>query len=113
MSEFLGIAVFTDKFFDHVVELAKAAKRAGKTVKVFISGEGVKTVKNPRFKELLEAADPENVFICEASYRRYVGENMEKLKKQESPVEGVPYKNWVTQAKNAEFLKDCDRYINF
>ncbi len=113
MSEFLAVAIFTDKYFDYAVEVVKAAKRAGKTVKAFLSGEGVKNVKHPRFKELLEAAGPENIFVCEASYGRYVKENMEKLKQKESPVEGVPYKNWVTQAKNAEFLKDCDRYVEF
>ena len=113
MSEFLAVAVFTDKHFEHVVELAKAAKKLGKNTKVFMSGEGVKNVKNPRLKELIDAAGAENVFVCEASYRRYVGENMEKLKQMESPVEGVPYKNWVTQAKNAEFLKDADRYVVF
>ncbi len=113
MSEFLAIAVFTDKYFEYVAEIAKAAKKLGKDVKLFISGTGTKIVKNPRFKEILDTADPKNVFICEASYRRYVGENMEKLKQKESPVEGIPYKNWVTQAKNAEFLKDAEKYVVF
>jgi len=112
MSEFLAVAVFTDKYFGHVVELVKAAKKAGKRTEVFVSGEGVKNVKNPKFKELLEAGG-EDVFVCEASYRRYVGENMEKFKQMQSPIEGVPYKNWVTQAKNAVFLKDADRYVVF
>ncbi len=113
MSEFLAVPVFTEKYFDHVVEIVKAAKKLGKEVKVFMSGDGVKNVKNPRFKEMLDAAGAENVFICEASYRRYIGENMDKLRQMESPVEGIPYKNWVTQAKNAEFLTDADRYVVF
>ncbi len=113
MSEFVAISIFTDKYFEHAVELTKALKKQGADVKIFISGDGVKNVKNPKFRELLDAAGGENVYICEASYGRYVKENMEKLKKGESPVEGVPYKNWVTQAKNAEFLKDADKYVVF
>ncbi len=113
MPEFVAISIFTDRYFDHAVELTKALKKLGSDVKIFISGEGTKNVKHQRFKELLETAGSENVFICEASYRRYVGENMEKLREAQSPVEGVPYKNWVTQAKNAEFLKDADKYVVF
>ncbi len=109
----VAISIFTDKYFDYAVELAKALKKIGCDVKVFMSGEGTKNVKNQRFKELLDSAGSENVFVCEASYKRYVGENIEMLKEAKSPVEGVPYKNWVTQAKNAEFLKDADKYVVF
>ncbi len=113
MSEFVAISIFTDKYFDHAVELVKALKKLNAGVKVFMSGDGVKNVKHQKFPELLDAAGSENVFICEASYGRYVKENMEKLKEGASPVEGIPYKNWVTQAKNAEFLKDADKYVVF
>jgi len=109
----VAISIFTDKYFEHAVELTKALKKLGCNVKVFMSGEGTKNVKNQRFKELLDSAGAENVFVCEASYKRYVGENIEMLKEAKSPVEGVPYKNWVTQAKNAEFLKDADKYVVF
>ncbi len=113
MPEFVAISIFTDRYFDHAVELVKALKKIGSEVKVFMSGDGVKNVKHQRFKELLDAVGAENVYVCEASYGRYVKENMEKLKESKSPVEGVPYKNWVTQAKNAEFLKDADKYVVF
>jgi predicted peroxiredoxin len=113
MSEFLAIPIFSEKYFDYAVELVKAAKKLGKEVKVFMSGDGVKNVKHPKFKEMVDTVGADNFYICEASYRRYVGENMEKLKQMESPVEGIPYKNWVTQAKNAEFLTDADRYVVF
>jgi len=114
MQEFLAIAVLTDKYFDYVVELVKAAKKSGKRTEIFISGEAVRNVKHPRFKELVNlSGDDVAVFICEASYKRYIGENMEKLRQMESPVEGIPYKHWVTQAKNAVFLKDADRYVVF
>lgn len=113
MSEFIAISIFTDKYFEHAVELVKALKKIGSEVKIFLSGEGVKNVKNPKFYELLDFAGAKNVYVCEASYGRYVKENMEKLKKAESPVEGVLYKNWVTQAKNAEFLKDAAKYVVF
>ncbi|OYT35563.1 hypothetical protein DRP04_03235 [Archaeoglobales archaeon] len=113
MSDYIAISIFTDKYFDQAVELAKALKQAGATVKIFMSGDGVKNSKHARFNELLDIAGPENVFICEASYKRYVGENLEMLKEAKSPIEGVPYKNWVTQAKNAEFIKDADKYVVF
>ncbi|RLF57389.1 MAG: hypothetical protein DRN25_06640 [Thermoplasmata archaeon] len=108
--EKLGIFVTTDKYFDHVVELAKSAKRANKEVEVFLTAQGVLNVKNPRFKELLDVA---NVSLCEVGYKRYVGEGLDKLEKEESPVEGLTYKDFATQGKNAEILTEVDRYVVF
>jgi len=110
MVEKLGILVITDKYFDHVIELAKAAKKADKEVEVFLTAQGVLNIKNPRFKELLENA---NVALCEVGYKRYIGEGLDKLSKEESPVEGLDYKDFATQGRNAEILSEVDRYVVF
>ena len=54
MSDTLGICVATRNSMQHVVGLAKAARAAGKEVKVFFTGAGVHATQDPRFAELLE-----------------------------------------------------------
>ena len=56
MSATLGICVATKSRMDHVIGLARAARKAGKEVQVFFTGEGVLLTKDPRFRELLDVA---------------------------------------------------------
>ena len=74
MSETLGICVATKSRMDHVIGLARAARKAGKEVQVFFTGEGVLLTKDPRFRELLDVAKSGSakthgqVTCCEVSY---------------------------------------------
>lgn len=101
MSDRLGILVTTDKYLDHVVGVVMAASRAGKKVTLFFTGEGVRLTKAPGFSGLPGVA---TVDLCEVSYR---AEGLE------GEVEGVTFKNFATQAKNAELMEDSDRYLVF
>jgi predicted peroxiredoxin len=100
MLEKLGIAVATRENIDHVLGLARASGKAGKKTEVFLTGEGVHLTQAPRFPELLEVA---RVGVCETSYiaRGYRGKE----------VPGLVDKDFVTQARNAEMVDECDRYI--
>lgn len=100
MSEKLGIFVATRNHLPHVIGLARAAKAAGKEVRIFFTGEGVLLSQDPRFGELLPVA---KVGICEVSY------NANGFKGKEVP--GLRYKDFVTQAFNAEMVEECDRYV--
>ncbi len=100
MSEKLGICVATRHNLHHVIGLAKAAKAGGKDVEIFFTGEGVHCTQDPRFSELLGTG---RVTVCEVSYiaNGYQGKE----------VPGLVDKDFVTQARNAEMVEECDRYI--
>lgn len=102
MTDALGICVATRNSIQHVVGLAKAAKAAGKGVKVFFTGEGVHLTQDPRFAELLELGVG-NVMVCEVSYiaNGYKGK----------PLPGLRDKDFVTQEKNAVMVEECGRYV--
>jgi predicted peroxiredoxin len=101
MADRLGILVTSDRHFDHVLGLTEAAAKAGKEVSVFFTGEGVKLSKNPDFGRLPAVA---KVDLCEVSY---------KANGLEGDVAGLNFKNFATQAKNAEMIEDSDRYLVF
>ncbi len=102
MSAKLGIFVATRNHLSHVIGLAKAARAAGKEVQIFFTGDGVLLSQEPRFGELIGTA---KVGICEVSY------NAHGFKGKEVP--GLGYKDFVTQAFNAEMVEECDRYVVF
>lgn len=100
MAETLGIFVATRNHLPHIIGLTEAARAAGKEVKIFFTGEAVLLSQDPRFRELIPGAQ---VGICEVSY------NANGLKGIEVP--GLGYKDFVTQAFNAEMVEECDRYL--
>ncbi len=100
--ESLGICVATKNQMTHILGLAKAARAAGKEVKVFFTGEGVQLTQDPRFPELLELGTGK-VTVCEVSY---IANGF-----QGKPVAGLRDKDFVTQGRNAEMLEECTRYI--
>ena len=101
MDESLGILVTSDKYLDHVVGVTEAAVRAGKKVRIFFTGRGVRLSKAPMFARLPEIA---HVDLCEVSYRS---------NGLEGDVPGLNFKNFATQAKNAKMIEDSDRYLVF
>ena len=100
MAESIGICVSTQNNLHHVIGLATAAKNAGKQVEIFFTGDGVELTQDPRFSELLDLA---RVSVCEVSYidRGYQGKELP----------GLVDKDFVTQARNAEMVEECDRYV--
>ena len=100
MSEKLGICVSKQGCFHHVFGLSKAAKKAGKQVDIFFTGDGVHLTQDGHFSQLLETG---RVAVCEVSYidRGYKGKE----------VPGLVDKDFVTQARNAEMVEECERYV--
>ncbi len=110
MSGTLGICVATKSRMDHVIGLARAARKAGKEVEIFFTGEGVLLTKDPRFRELLDVAKAGSskphgqVTCCEVSY-------MAQGLAAGKATSGLVDKEFVTQGKNAEMVEDCERYV--
>jgi sulfur relay (sulfurtransferase) complex TusBCD TusD component (DsrE family) len=109
MAETLGICVATKSRMAHVLGLARAARKAGKEVMVFFTGEGVHLTHDPLFPELLQVARTGSsqsrgqVTVCEVSYMAngFTGK----------PVAGLGDKDFVTQGRNAEMVEECQRYL--
>ena len=100
----LGILVSSDKHLTHVVNLTRAAHAKGKEVHLFFTGAGVTLTLRPDFKKLVGQAD---IAICDVSFRAF------GLHGREDEVPGVGFKDFATQAKNAELVETMERYIVF
>jgi predicted peroxiredoxin len=109
MAETLGICVATKSRMAHVLGLTRAARDAGKEVKIFFTGEGVQLTQDPRFAELLQVAKAGSsqargqVTVCEVSY---IANGL-----RGKAVAGLGDKDFVTQGRNAEMVEECERYL--
>jgi predicted peroxiredoxin len=101
MAEKLGILVSSDKHLDYVINLTAAAHDKGKAVEIFFTGKGVLLTQSSEFKKLVGKA---KLSLCENSFRA-LG--------LEGDVPGLGFKDFATQAKNAEIIKNSDRYVVF
>ena len=104
MAEKLGILVSSDKNLDYVINLASAANEKGKEVQIFFTGYGVRLTLDPEFKKLVGKA---KLSVCDVSFRA------NGFHGREEEVPGVGFKDFATQARNAEMIEACDRYLVF
>jgi len=95
----LGILVSSEKHLDYVISLTEAAHAKGKTIQIFFSGYGVYHTQSPDFKKLVGKA---KLSVCDVSFRAY---------ELSGDVPGVGFKDFATQARNAEMIEGCDRYL--
>jgi predicted peroxiredoxin len=100
MGKTLGICVATRDYMQHVLGIAAAAHKAGHAIEIFFTGEGVHLTQDHRFGDLMQLA---RVSICEVSYIANGYHNKE--------LQGLSDKDFVTQARNAEMVSECDRYL--
>jgi hypothetical protein len=100
MGKTLGVCVASRDQMRHVLGLAAAAFKAGKHVEIFFTGDGVHLTQDPRFGDLVKLA---RVAVCEVSFIANGYKGKEPL--------GLGDKDFVTQARNAEMVAECDRYV--
>jgi predicted peroxiredoxin len=101
MDNRLGILVSSNKHLDWVIALTQAAHEKGKKVQIFFTGQGVLLTKKPEFAKLVGKA---KLSVCDVSFR---------ANGLEGDVPGVGFKDFATQARNAEMIKEYDRYLVF
>lgn len=101
MADKLGILVSSDKHLDYIIHLTEAAHAKGKEVEIFFTGQGVLLTQAADFKRLVGKA---KMSLCDVSFRAL------GLK---GDVPGLGFKDFATQAKNAEIIKNSDRYLVF
>lgn len=101
MSKTLGIFVSSDKHLNEIISLCKAAKNKGVMVSIFFTHCGTLLTQDPRFRELDGMA---KMSLCNVGFESH------GLKK---PVPGLSDKDYATQARHAELIEECDRYVVF
>jgi len=100
----LGILVSSDRYMHHVVNLTRAAYDRDKQVHIFFTGSAVLLTLLPEFRDLVGRAV---LSICDVSFRAF------GLHGREDEVPGVGFKDFATQAKNAELIETMERYVVF
>lgn len=101
MEKTLGILVCTPKYFDHVLGLARAARKAGVDVRIFFTGEGVSLTQHPCFGELSTMG---RVKVCDVSYQRLGYEGI---------APGLDKRDHTNQLEHALMISEVDRYVVF
>ena len=86
---------------DYIVSLTEAAVKKKKAVEIFFTGQGVLLTQTPEFRKLVGKA---KLSLCDNSFRA-LG--------LQGDVPGLGFKDFATQAKNAELIKNSDRYVVF
>jgi predicted peroxiredoxin len=99
MADKLGILVSSNKHLDYVIALTNAAHDRGKSVQIFFTGKGVLLTQQPEFEQLVGKA---KLSVCDVSFR---------ANGLSGDVPGVGFKDFATQARNAEMIESCDRYV--
>ena len=96
----LGIMVTKYENLEHIVGVAKAARAAGKTVTIFMTDEGVRFTRDPRFLEQV-TADGIELSCCDHSC---------ELIGIHDKTAGISY---GSQYNNAGMLHDSARVVVF
>jgi hypothetical protein len=100
MADILGIMITRYENLDHITGVVKAATAKGTKVMIFMTDEGVRFTRDPRFLDLLEQGGMD-VSACDHSCER-IGIHEKS--------EGISY---GSQYNNAGMLHDSSRVLVF
>ncbi|EFI33847.1 hypothetical protein Dthio_PD1186 [Desulfonatronospira thiodismutans ASO3-1] len=98
----LGILVRKDQYLDQVINLVEAAYKKGLETQLFFTGKSVMLTQDPDFAKLVGKAN--RISVCDVSFR---------ANELSGEVPGVSFRDFATQARNAEMVGECDRYVVF
>ena len=99
----LAILVPTNNHLDHVIGVARAAKKAGKEIMIFFTHEGVLMTQDPDYQKLLDIG-PEEMSLCKVGWEEHGLEG--------KPIPpGMGEKGFATQSRHASLIGKCDRYM--
>ena len=101
----LGIFVTSPQNMRHVVGVARAAVRAGKTMMVFFTYKSIHLTKSPQFIELADMCDVENLAICADSYTCEGYDTVADIPK------GLTAQQMRTQSYHGAVLDECGKYL--
>jgi peroxiredoxin family protein len=99
-TEMLGIMITKYENLEHIIGVIKAARAANKQVTIFMTDEGVKFMRDPKFLEL-QKLDGVELLVCEHSC---------ELSGIHDKIDGISY---GSQYNNAGMLHDSTRVLVF
>jgi hypothetical protein len=102
MARSLGIFVSSDQHLDKIIKVCRAAKNKGVKVTLFFTHLGTLLTRDPGFTDLRGTAE---MSLCKVSLESHGIKN--------TPIPGMGEKDYATQARHAEIIEECDRYIVF
>jgi len=105
LADILGINVSSDKNWEHLLGIVRAAIAKGKEVIIFYTYKGVYLIKHPDFAKLAEAIKGHGkMSACLHSWNSFeLGDY--------SNVPGMAKTDFGTQIRHAELFQEMDRYI--
>lgn len=99
----LGILVPTNKHIDHLIGVARAAKKAGKAIEIFFTHEGVLMTQDPKFQEIAEIATGA-LSLCNHSWEEFGFSG--------KPIPpGMTEDDLGSQSRHVALIEKCDRYL--
>ena len=101
MGKSLGIFVSSDQHLDKIIRLCKAANNKDIDVTIFFTHLGTLLTQEKRFNELKGRA---RMTLCKVAFEK---------QGFRPPVPGLGEKDFATQARHAEVIEECDRYVVF
>ena len=101
MAKSLGVFVSSNQHVDKIIKLCKAAKNKDVDVTIFFTHLGTLLTKDSRFDELEGLA---RIDLCKVAF---------ESQGLRLPVPGIDEKCFATQARHAEVIEECDRYVVF
>jgi hypothetical protein len=96
----LGIMITKYGNLDHISGVVRAARKAGHPVQIFMTDEGVKFTRDPKFLELLKV-DGVEISVCDHSC---------ETQGIREKTDGISY---GSQYNNAGMLHDSERVLVF
>ena len=105
--QILGIFVPSNKHIDHLIGIARAAKKAGNALCIFFTHDGVLMTQDPKYQELAAIVGDNSInkiSLCNASW--------EELGLKDRPVpQGMGPDDLATQSRHCTLIGTCDRYL--
>ena len=101
MAGSLGILVSSSDHLDKIIRLLKAANKKEIDVTIFLTHLGTRLTLEPRFQELEGLA---KIAICMVAL---------ESNGMKPPVPGIGEDDYATQARHADMIHECDRYVVF
>ncbi|MDY6879560.1 MAG: DsrE family protein [Desulfatiglans sp.] len=101
MAASLGILVRSCDHLDKLIRLTKAARKKRIDVTIFLTHLGTLLIQDPKFPELEDLAE---ITVCRVAFESH-GMTPADVDRDESL--------FATQAKHADMIYECDRYVVF
>lgn len=105
--EKLGIFVPTNKNIDHIIGIARAAKKAGKALCIFLTHDGCLITQDPKYQELVDIVgsdELDEISLCNVGW--------EELGLKDHPIPaGMDAADLATQSRHCALIGKCDRYL--